>query len=310
MRCQMHLFVAVLVLCTACHYVTAPRTQAPLYDVPLDTEIAIVAIDVLDDTGECPDRRRRPVANHLLDILTEQLAESRIRLVDRSSRDEEFPHEPVRSQIFPLDISEPLVLWVRVLEWPCPNHETTFVDVRFALFTREGRQIESQTAAGTSGSHVEISGPGRPFIDRSAIMALGQPRFDADALAFLAIEKFTSAFRRTSRGFYNAMFDHRGAARRAIALAREGKFVEAIRAWQQLGDDPAALFNIGQLLVLWGLDRSALVYFDRAHRLGHASELEWVHTECTQRVARYERPLLVPADSQTSSNEPGDERTR
>jgi hypothetical protein len=289
--------LAVLGVCSGCHYIMTFRTIAPMFEAPRGTKIALISLDA-PPPSTCDEGPSRDQREDLRRILADQFKESSpYLLVDRADEG---------ARAFPVDVPEPIVMKIEVRRWPCNSATDASLDIVFSTWTRDGVNLETQNVRGLLWRNLEMV-PGREGAYRVAATHLLVDRGDADLLAVNGQDFARNTLGRAvamfvQRGYgedaepFTAQFEHDDVVAPGIRLAKRGRFDDAIASWQEvLRTRPAyarALFNIGMLLTVRGRDRAAIGYLEAAVAHGATGALPvGVRDRCRERIELL-RPLV------------------
>jgi hypothetical protein len=299
--------VAVLPLvaaaCGGTAFLTVHRT-GPLLETPSGTRIALVEIAVDTDriAAACDEEiSRERIVRRIVPPLRAIVRQTPLVLVDRTGETGPF--------------SEPLQLTIHVEGWPCTAREgPSPIRMAFTIATRDGEVLDAQTVSGAlhASMPLQVTPRGDPQPGVGALGWFGDeidqvngdpfsrdPAEREQAAAAAAIELFWRPYGYTSL-LDHAIFEDEGVAGAGAALARKGRFTEALESWQaalrEQPDDAKLLFNIGMLLDVWGHERAALPYYTRAVAADPTKSIyDTFMQKCAARV-NVLRAVPVPAE--------------
>jgi hypothetical protein len=261
------------------------RRQRPVRELPPGTQVALVRLAIAPGAvpRSCPRVSDARMRRWVLAELGEAFRMTDLVLVDRADDGLELAPEP-------------LSLAIAIERWPCATSESAGVStaLRFDLRARDGDTIESRRVEIERNQPIPVASCRAFYEPWRAPASFGAgPGADDRGAICLAVAGFVAPYG-SQEHYFSARFDRRGPARAGVALAKHGQFVAAVRSWQQHPDDPPSLFNLGMMAEIWGLDRTALIYYDAAIAAGGPSWYSGYRSSLEQRLSQVERIPLEP----------------
>lgn len=270
------------------------RQQAPLYE--LNDEVAVALVQISEMDGVSAGEGGPEV---IWDALQGALEGTQMTLVDRrggpevvafSANEDDRRVAAELAEVLPVEVEEPLVLAVAVAGWEVrtadptagQNREEVRADLVYALLASDGEALEVRrvqtTVVPRSGRYdaVEVF-PGWPrwlhesWEQQHPTRAQSLEREEARAYGIrLSARAFAHAFAWHQVDYEVLLYDE-GDLAAGVQLLQQGDRQGATQHFEQLVEgDPqnaSALFNLGVMLELEGLDRRALEILQQSYAL-------------------------------------------